>query len=70
MRKHINAKTLKFLSVEGLYRSMGFKKRNSLYPQFTDHCFTGDYPVKPVDASNEGYKESNLSPMSSSSQSS
>ena len=28
---------------------MGYEKRNSNYPQFTDHCFTGDYPVKPMD---------------------
>ncbi len=53
MRKFINAKTLKFLSIEGLYKSMGFDKRNSSYPQFTDHCFTGDYPIKPVDAMNK-----------------
>ena len=70
MRKHINAKTLQFLSIEGLYRSMGFQKRNSSYPQFTDHCFTGDYPVKPIDASNEDYEKSNLSLMSPNSQSS
>ena len=47
MRKIINAKTLKFLSIEGLYKSMGYEKRNSSYPQFTDHCFTGDYPIEP-----------------------
>ena len=53
MRKFINAKTLKFLSIEGLYKSMGYEKRNSLYPQFTDHCFTGDYPIKPIDANDD-----------------
>ena len=65
MRKFINAKTLQFLSIEGLYRSMGYKKRNSSYPQFTDHCFTGDYPVKPIDASDKDFKENQLSFMSS-----
>ena len=50
MRKFINAKTLRFLSIEGLYKSMGFEKRNTAYPQFTDHCFTGDYPIEPMDA--------------------
>ncbi|RZO49022.1 MAG: amidophosphoribosyltransferase [Candidatus Pelagibacterales bacterium] len=50
MRKFISATTLQFLSVEGLYKSMGCEKRNSSYPQFTDHCFTGEYPVEPVDA--------------------
>ncbi|OUX38610.1 MAG: amidophosphoribosyltransferase [Candidatus Pelagibacter sp. TMED273] len=47
--KYINAKSLKFLSIEGLYRAMGFDGRNSTYPQLTDHYFTGDYPVKLVD---------------------
>ena len=63
MRKFINAKTLQFLSIEGLYRSMGYKKRNSSYPQFTDHCFTGDYPVKPIDASDKDFRENQLSFM-------
>ena len=50
MCKFINAKTLKFLSLNGLYRALGFDKRNNLYPQLTDHYFTGDYPVKPIDS--------------------
>ena len=49
MCKFINAKTLKFLSLNGLYKAMGFDKRNDLYPQLTDHYFTGDYPIKPID---------------------
>ena len=28
---------------------MGFESRNNNYPQLTDHYFTGDYPVKPID---------------------
>ena len=47
--KYIGAKSLKFLSIEGMYRAMGFEKRNNTYPQLTDHYFTGDYPVKPID---------------------
>ena len=47
--KYIDAKSLKFLSVDGLYRAMGYEKRNSTYPQLTDHYFTGDYPVKLID---------------------
>ena len=65
MRKFINVKTLKFLSIEGLYKSMGYQKRNSSYPQFTDHCFTGDYPVKPLDAYNENAISKKISFMSS-----
>ena len=46
---------------------MGYEKRNSSYPQFTDHCFTGDYPVKPLDANNKNFTEDKLSFMSSTS---
>ena len=46
---YIGAKSLNFLSLEGLYRAIGFDKRNDNYPQLTDHYFTGDYPVKPID---------------------
>ncbi|MDA7767730.1 amidophosphoribosyltransferase [Candidatus Pelagibacter sp.] len=47
--EYIGAKSLDFLSLEGLYRAIGFKKRNDTYPQLTDHYFTGEYPVKPID---------------------
>ena len=47
--EYIGAKSLKFLSIDGLYKAMGFDKRNETYPQLTDHYFTGDYPVKPID---------------------
>ena len=49
IRQYIGAKSLYFLSLEGLYKAMGFNKRNNNYPQLTDHYFTGDYPVKPID---------------------
>ncbi len=45
----INAKSLKFLSLNGLYKAMGFEGRNNSYPQLTDHYFTGEYPVEIVD---------------------
>ena len=45
----IKAKSLKFLSLNGLYLGMGFEKRNDNYPQLTDHHFTGEYPVKIID---------------------
>ena len=47
--EYIGAKSLKFLSLNGLYKAIGFEKRNDTYPQLTDHYFTGDYPVKPID---------------------
>ena len=49
MRDHIGADSLAFLSVEGIYRSMGYAKRDPVRPQFSDHCFTGDYPTRLVD---------------------
>ena len=46
MCAHIGADSLAFLSVDGLYKAMGYPKgRNAERPQFTDHCFTGDYPT-------------------------
>ena len=47
--EYIGAKSLKFLSVNGMYRAIGFNGRNESYPQLTDHYFTGEYPVKPID---------------------
>lgn len=41
----IGATSLFFLSLDGTYSAMGYNKRNNNDPQFTDHCFTGDYPV-------------------------
>ncbi len=49
MRAYIGADSLAFLSIEGLYRSMGEGARNAAQPQFTDHCFTGDYPTPLTD---------------------
>ncbi len=49
MCEFINANSLKFLSLNGLYKAMGYEKRNDTYPQLTDHYFTGDYPIKIID---------------------
>ncbi len=49
MCKYIKASTLKFLSLDGLYKALIKEKRNSSYPQFSDHYFTGEYPIKPQD---------------------
>jgi amidophosphoribosyltransferase len=49
MRAFIGADSLAFLSVEGIYRAMGHERRDPLCPQFTDHCFTGDYPTALTD---------------------
>lgn len=49
MREYIGADSLAFLSVDGIYRAMGYDGRNAAQPQFTDHCFTGDYPTPLAD---------------------
>jgi amidophosphoribosyltransferase len=49
MRQQINADSLAFLSVDGLYRAMGETRRDAVRPQFTDHCFTGEYPTPLTD---------------------
>ena len=63
MCNYINAKSLKFLSLEGLYKALINEKRISSYPQFSDHYFTGDYPIKPLDKI-EGIKVKQLSLLS------
>ncbi|MBA1340208.1 MAG: amidophosphoribosyltransferase [Pelagibacterales bacterium] len=54
MCNYINASSLKFLTLDGLYRALGVDKRNSTYPEFSDHYFTGDYPIKPPNILKEG----------------
>ena len=49
MCQYINATSLKFLSLNGLYKALTGSKRNYNYPQFSDHYFTGEYPIKPSD---------------------
>lgn len=49
IRDLIGADSLAFLSIEGIYRAMGEERRDPLRPQFTDHCFTGDYPTTLTD---------------------
>ena len=49
MRAWIGADSLAFLSVDGIYRAMGCDGRDPNRPQFTDHCFTGDYPTTLTD---------------------
>jgi amidophosphoribosyltransferase len=51
MRRYIGVDSLSFLSVDGVYRAAGFERRDPARPQFTDHCFTGDYPTPLTDMS-------------------
>jgi amidophosphoribosyltransferase len=49
MRAFMGADSLQFLSVDGLYRAMGIEHRDNITPQFSDHCFTGEYPTELTD---------------------
>jgi amidophosphoribosyltransferase len=61
MRAFIGADSLAFLSVEGIYKSMGYDSRDPVRPQFTDHCFTGEYPTPLTDRSVEANMPRQLS---------
>jgi len=54
MRDYINADSLAFISIEGLYRALG-QERDQAQPQRCDACFTGSYPTTLTDL---GEKES------------
>ncbi len=49
MAELIGVDSLAFLSIDGLYRAVGEKKRNPASPAFCDACFTGDYPIPLTD---------------------
>ena len=59
MRQFIGADSLAFLSVDGIYRAMGEKSRDPARPQFTDHCFTGEYPTPLTDLNGKDAPHSN-----------
>ena len=48
MRDYINADSLAFISIEGLYRALG-QERDMAQPQRCDACFTGAYPTMLTD---------------------
>ncbi len=52
MAERIGVDSLAFISIDGLYRALGEAARNPSRPQFCDACFSGDYPIEPVDAEN------------------
>ena len=61
MRQFIGADSLAFLSVAGIYRAMGYDERDPARPQFTDHCFTGDYPTPLTDRNARDHSPRQLS---------
>lgn len=49
MRQFIQADSLSFLSIDGLYRALGEASRDDEAPRYCDACFTGDYPTTLTD---------------------
>ncbi|QYX58579.1 amidophosphoribosyltransferase [Roseovarius sp. SCSIO 43702] len=57
MREHLAVDSLKFISLDGLYRAVGEAEgRNSECPQYCDACFSGEYPVAPSDQIENGFE--------------
>ena len=57
MRDWIGVDSLKFISLDGLYRAAGEAGgRDPANPRYCDACFSGDYPVAPSDKIEEGFR--------------
>ena len=57
MRQHLEVDSLRFISLDGLYRAVGEAGgRNSTSPQYCDACFSGEYPVEPADMVEQGFR--------------
>ena len=49
MNDFIQADSLAFVSIDGLYKALGEPKRADIRPSHCDACFTGDYPTTLTD---------------------
>ena len=57
MREHLGVDSLKFISLDGLYRAVGEASgRDANSPQYCDACFSGEYPVTPADMLEQGFE--------------
>lgn len=57
MRAHLGVDSLRFISLDGLYRAVGEPEgRNKSCPQYCDACFSGEYPVAPSDMIEKGFQ--------------
>jgi amidophosphoribosyltransferase len=60
MAKHLGADSLKFITLDGLYRAVGEASgRNPASPQYCDACFSGEYPIEPADMIESGFEIKN-----------
>jgi len=56
MRDHLGVTSLRFISLDGLYRAVGEAHgRDPEHPQYCDACFSGQYPVAPRDQIDTGF---------------
>ena len=57
MRSHLGVDSLRFISLDGLYRAVGEAQgRDPAAPKYCDACFSGDYPVVPADMVEQGFR--------------
>jgi amidophosphoribosyltransferase len=57
MRAHLGVDSLRFISLDGLYRAVGEAAgRDPDAPQYCDACFSGQYPVEPSDMVEKGFR--------------
>ncbi|MBR9649559.1 amidophosphoribosyltransferase [Thalassovita aquimarina] len=57
MCEHLSVDSLKFISLDGLYRAVGEAAgREKSCPQYCDACFSGEYPVTPRDMIAKGFQ--------------
>lgn len=57
MREHLGVNSLKFISLDGLYRAVGEANgRDPKSPAYCDACFSGEYPIPPTDMIAQGFK--------------
>jgi amidophosphoribosyltransferase len=57
MREFLGVDSLRFISLDGLYRAAGEAAgRDPAAPRYCDACFSGDYPVAPSDMIEKGFE--------------
>jgi amidophosphoribosyltransferase len=57
MREHLGVDSLRFVTLDGLYRAVGESAgRKADCPQYCDACFSGEYPVAPSDMIDKGFQ--------------
>jgi amidophosphoribosyltransferase len=60
MAEQIDADSLAFISLDGLYRALGKSERDPARPHYCDACFTGDYPIALPDQADNAERQLSL----------